>query len=558
MPGRTSDLDLRLDGIAHVLRDRLLAVPPYQRPYSWGSEQVQAFWDDLRAALVVSDPEYFMGTIVLSTEEAPRLTVIDGQQRLVTASLLLAAIRDALLEANDSQRAAVLERDYLISSDLRSGNRNPRLILTDQDAPFFEGIVSRSGQGSPNGTKSNERLADAYNLLTNELKNEIYQAGPHWADRLFDWVDFLDQRVQVITIRVANDVDAFQIFETLNDRGLDLTIADLLKNYLLSLARNDIDELQTEWSQILRAFTIERDEQTVTVFIRHYWNSLYGPTRERELYKSLKRRVRSDVQAIDLVNELSHAAPYYGALLDSAHYQWAELQVPPPIAETLLRLELEQNRPLLLAAMEKFEPPELVKVLLGAINWSVRGLLVGGIGGGTTERYYSLAAINVRSGKSRDAQAVFKDLTPIVPTDDAFMTAVAQRRILRPRLARYYLLAFNQRYMNDSQAAIVADEIFEQFAVAYVLPRRATEDKWPAFSDGTLSQEALRLGNQVLLRKGQTFPDDDWPARRHVLLNSGIELSRRAGEKSVWSPIAISALQDDMALSAPEIWPREP
>ena len=92
------------DTLAHVLRDQPLRVPIYQRSYSWTPEQVGQFWSDLKAAMSVPDPEYFVGTFVLSSSTDQRLTIIDGQQRLATTAILIAAMRNFLVEVKDKTR----------------------------------------------------------------------------------------------------------------------------------------------------------------------------------------------------------------------------------------------------------------------------------------------------------------------------------------------------------------------------------------------------------------------------------------------------------------------
>src|SRR5690348_178959 len=72
-------LDLAVSGIAGVLDEKLLVVPPYQRPYSWGADQVEAFWDDLHSALSERS-NYFLGSVVLSSAEDHH-AIVDGQQR---------------------------------------------------------------------------------------------------------------------------------------------------------------------------------------------------------------------------------------------------------------------------------------------------------------------------------------------------------------------------------------------------------------------------------------------------------------------------------------------
>jgi hypothetical protein len=162
----------RLDGIGHLLRDLHLSVPTYQRPYSWGVEQVETFWTDLRAALEYSSEEYFLGTVVLSGAPSSRQRVIiDGQQRLATATLLLAAIRDVFREFKDSSRAEVLQNDYLSQKSLKTSEREPRLRLNTQDAKYFEGrILGLPDPGAPAiQYVSNQSLEDAYVLLKGRM-----------------------------------------------------------------------------------------------------------------------------------------------------------------------------------------------------------------------------------------------------------------------------------------------------------------------------------------------------------------------------------------------------
>src|SRR4051812_9209423 len=120
MPTTLSNIDIALMGDGHILRDRTLAVPPYQRPYAWGAEEVEAFWWDLRSAFDTSEPDYFLGTIVLTGARGKLPTTIDGQQRRTTTAILFTAIRDEFLARGDVERAGVIEADYIAARDLRS------------------------------------------------------------------------------------------------------------------------------------------------------------------------------------------------------------------------------------------------------------------------------------------------------------------------------------------------------------------------------------------------------------------------------------------------------
>ena len=376
-PGMGSSMYSRLDGIGHVLRDRPLEVPPYQRSYTWTDEEVSLFIGDLQASQGALEASYFIGTIVVTPSGGNRLVVIDGQQRLATTVMLFAAISKAFHDAGDEHRASVIESQYVASRSLETNQLEARLHLNDEDEAFFSSLILDPAPREPE-RQSHRRLLRANQLLQAAVSDEIERSGTHWKDTLLRWVTFLDAQVQVILVVADNDADAFLLFETLNDRGVDLTVADLLKNHLFGLARANVAEVEQPWLAAVENLDTDEDK-TFTTFVRHYWSSIRGATREKELYRSLKRYVRSEEQAVELATDLELASIQYAALSNPNHDYWQRLD-PEPLDAVgiLLSLGLEQNRPLLLAAMGLFEPNELGRLVEGLVCWSVRGLIVGG------------------------------------------------------------------------------------------------------------------------------------------------------------------------------------
>jgi hypothetical protein len=225
-------IQFRLPGIAELIETCELRVPAYQRSYSWnvkGDEQVPEYWTDLERAFGEKG-EYFLGTVVLSLDgEGSCRTIIDGQQRLATTSLLLAAIRDALMELG-SKKAQIVGRDFLAKETLASMGMVRRLQLNIDDDEYFGDIITDSRVGSPDRKVTSQlRIKGAFVYLLARA-NEVAAAGGE--DQLIEWVSFLRDRARVGVIEVPTESDAYIIFETLNDRGADLTPADLLKNYL--------------------------------------------------------------------------------------------------------------------------------------------------------------------------------------------------------------------------------------------------------------------------------------------------------------------------------------
>ncbi|MBI3971299.1 MAG: DUF262 domain-containing protein [Chloroflexi bacterium] len=495
-----------LRGIATELKERLLAVPVYQRSYAWKSDEVGEYWADLRSAFSENAPEYFLGTIVLtkSTSASFRDTIIDGQQRLATTSILLAAIRDEFGNRGDSKRAEIVQHKYLSTSDLASAAEVARLTLNSEDAHFFEQrIVNRSAAPAPS-RPSHELILDARERFGTYMKKVADDAGPDWAIRLTQWADFLEHRVKAIVLEVPTDADAYLIFETLNDRGADLTIADLLKNYLFGHAGSKLDAVRDGWMMVLGALEITSENALFTTFLRHYWSSVHGAIRERELYKSIKDRVATETQVLEFTGQLQNAAALYAALLSSNHDYWDDLGATgKENVETLLRLDLEQNRPLLLAALQHFTDAEKRTLFKSLVAWSVRGLIVGGIGGGTAEKAYCGAAVKIRRGEIKTTGELLAELSPIVPSDSEFEEAFATARVPKANLARYYLIALENGKQGHKEPEFVPNSNEDQVNLEHVLPKRASASDWGAqFNADERRDDVHRLGNLALLQKG--------------------------------------------------------
>jgi Protein of unknown function DUF262/Protein of unknown function (DUF1524) len=551
-----NEAGLHLHGIAQLLKTKLLRVPVYQRSYSWDDEQVVAFWEDLRTSLLTGPGDYFMGTLVLATE-GERSIVIDGQQRLATLSILLGCIRDVYSERGDSYRSQMIDKTYLTAPNLRLATEEARLVLNTADSDFFVDLLLHGIEpdDTPVGL-SHRRILRARATLRRLLAADLETVGPQWPDRLINWVTFLEQRVKVIAIEVSTEADAFLIFETINDRALDLTVADLLKNYLLTYAVTDAPDseraIESDWLSMISAFDAEaEDDARATTFIRQFWSSRHGPVREKELYAHLKRRVQSGPVARGLISDLAVSAPTYAALSDSDHPRWRELGVPAATADSLVRLGLVQPLPLTLAALEEVRGPALLPLLHAIICWQVRGLIAGGIGGGTAERAYSYAAVAVRKGHS-DPTELALELTSVIPSDREFALVFGGKAVAQSRLARYYLSALEAHLSGKKQPALVSNQDESTRSLVFVLPKKVRDKgDWDAFPKGEHARWALRLGNQTLLEENLLGEEPLLERLSHseLLINKQLRPNQR------WGPKDVEKRQAQFARLAPAIWP---
>src|SRR4051794_21037532 len=125
---RLEGIKIKPEGLGHALEDNRLAVPIYQRSYAWKDEHVKDLFQDFGRA-IRDDSEYFLGTIVTTPAPSERPEIIDGQQRLATTTILLAAIRDNCLKSGDKEGGEIIEKKYLMSREFATREPDPHLRL---------------------------------------------------------------------------------------------------------------------------------------------------------------------------------------------------------------------------------------------------------------------------------------------------------------------------------------------------------------------------------------------------------------------------------------------
>ena len=214
-------MQVNLKPIGEILKSNYLEAPPFQRPYAWGGDNIKQLLEDVGGNL--GKEEYFIGTIVTSVQEkesAP-LRVIDGQQRLATVSIMLAAVRDRMNEIDGSGESAAQLLPFLMERNLATKARSPKLKMSDQDNSFFRGrFIDRDAVVSPK-YESHKRLEGAYSL--------VYSAIAEMPElRLGEWGDFIESRLKVIHIEADPKADAIALFEAVNDSESALTQSDLV------------------------------------------------------------------------------------------------------------------------------------------------------------------------------------------------------------------------------------------------------------------------------------------------------------------------------------------
>lgn len=554
MTREISKLTIDLDGIGHTVSDNKLSVPLYQRSYAWEESHVTDLYDDLLTSIRNSEDEYFIGSIVVSSG-ADRDEVVDGQQRLASISIFIAAIRDYFANSGDNERAEDIQNQYLSSRDRRSQEVIPNLRLNNNDNNFFYNRIILNPPISVDSTRaSHDRLKKAFGIAKKKVEAYASTTG-NPTESLLDLCDFIDEHLKIILVKVPNHANAFTIFETLNDRGLELAISDLLKNFLLGEADNRLNEVQDNWTKMYSLLENTENEELVVTFLRQYWSSLYGLTRERDLYKKIKEKMTSKQRAIDFSNSLEEAARIYVALIDTSNSFWNDYSdASKNHMATLNLFRMTQMRPLLLSIISKFNNREIEKSLKFLVSLSARFLIYGGLGGGALEVQFSERAKEVGNGDISNTEELKDKLSRAIPSDTQFREAFKTASVSKQYLARYYLMTLEKAKRGEENPEFVPNADTSAVNLEHIMPK--TPDKaWTIDSD---SHRAFlkRLGNLAIMstRLNSEVGNSSFSEKKAHYANSSFELTKQLEGYDAWNDETISQRQEELADLALLTW----
>jgi hypothetical protein len=558
-------------GLGKLLMENRFFVPTHQRDYRWDEDRVKKLFEDLTEAMERQDQFYFIGLMVFMRADDGRLRVLDGQQRLATTMMILSAIR-AWFGGNEGGHATAtqIQADFIGRSELGETRVLPKLSLNFNNDDRFQRYVIA---GSPIAEVRAERAATNRNAPNYPLLDAIVYchdrisgiATSHanaklTAEYLIRLAKFIRDSVIVVRLTVPNEANAFRVFETLNDRGLDLSAVDLLKNYLFGLAHEEagplLAQVEGRWAQITQALQNAKEED----FLRVFWTSRHGRTQLDQIFEDVRSKYKSGTAANDLSIDLLEAAEHYAALDVSDDPVWARfsLEVKERIS-TLRMLGSKQVRPVLLSAIKCFDVTEFERLLRLLEVVTVRWQLIGGERTGAIEIQCARLAHLIFQKRVETAQKARETLDAVYLSDSAFHAKFAEKDNLSNQKA-VYLLRQIEEHERQVQMGATAKELGPSRALTteHVLPRNPS-DEWSdeIRADASLVADcALRLGNICLLSEprnrdaGRNSFDD----KKAIYAASDLFTTREIASHKKWDRQAIHHHQSWLAKRATAIW----
>lgn len=544
-------------GLGGVLRGYRLIVPPNQREYSWTDQEVTTLLTDFARSISDEEGEYFLGTIVTIPRAPDLLEVVDGQQRLATTAILLSQIRNYLKD-KEPLIAESVTNGFLTDIDREKRERVAKMQLNSSDNEFFRLMISNNAARPEATMISHKLISVAFDECAAHIRNVVsgFDVKDH-GDVLNKWLTFLEHRATVILLKVPSDVNAYKMFETLNDRGLKTSQADLVKNYLFGQSGARLSEAQQKWALMRgRLESLDDDDITVT-FLRHALIAIRGYLREPEVYDAVQIQAKGAQTSLAFLNSLESLANVYAAISNSDHEKWNDY--PDAIRrgiQTLNLLNIKPMRPLMLAIASKFSVTEATDAFRMLISWGVRLMIASTTRSGSVENPLADRANEVFKGEITTAAALKQKLLQIIPGDAPFRQAFEIATVSKASLARYYLRSLEMAAKGEATPWFIPNDDKQTINLEHVMPEKP-EGNWNHIQPDIARAYVRRLGNLALMlaKSNSDLRNADFAKKKVVYRDSPYELTRQIASANDWNDVRISERQQALAVLALKAWP---
>ena len=496
-------------------------IPKYQRPYAWELQQIEEFWDDI----VQDNPTFFLGPVIVNIEhiksQDPYIEVVDGQQRLITATILSAVIRNVYKSYGKDDLASIIQGNFISYKDLDNVDKGFRLTTGLSTNDFFSQFIQNSSsnidESSPS-TKEEKRIKNNYITLRKLLSEHISAetSNENKIKKISDVRDRLN-KLTVIEIEIENDSEAYEIFERVNNYGIDLSLSDLLKNHILKNSTNPDDAHKT-WYEIEK--NIQSSESEMKKFIRYHWLSKYRFKTEKQIYNDIKANIR-DYDAF--LVELFESSELYLDILKGNKSDFIDLKVngkniSSKVYSIILAsryMGISQDNVFYLSLLRNIHQNKLIvspaNFFLFLENFLFKYFAVSTLPANKVEKLFSKYAIELdalcNSSKEdkhlkKETNSMFdhfrNDLKDLIPVKEYFNEKFDEIKYSNTDKARRiitYVLSKYENYLND---VIEKNIDYDNVNIEHILPQKP--ESW-GLSRSEIKGYIHKIGNLTLISK---------------------------------------------------------
>lgn len=559
---KDTDIESLLDG-------SYFHIPRFQRPYSWDDENINDFWNDLIAN---KGEEYFIGSMVAYKRGKQQFGVVDGQQRLTTITILLCVLRDeyAILERLDL--AAGLHQ--LIERKDRE-DRKEYVLKTETSFPYFQENIQKFGPADLKVKLGAEEanLINAHALFEKFVRLSLKSVDD---DPTINDVNKAEIKLSklnnirntllnlnLIFVTLDSEDDAYLIFETLNTRGKDLSLSDLVKNHFTKhlKSKGAVDVAKIKWSEILETIHNSSADISTDTFIYHFWASRYDALPLKKIFPVLRRDITKD-NAKQYIDSLLADSKIYRSIHEPS-FGWSkgEIEASRSLAALFDIFKVSQPTPAVLSLVRAYHDGKIkygkLRDALSAVekfHFLFTAVTSSRSSGGISAMYSSFGR---KLFEAKDSQSASTEITELV----------GKLRDRSPSLEEF-VVAFNQiSYTNSNSkqknlVKYILRNVSQHFGYKYPVDfdDLTIEHLHPQAKigiDGWTEHNVGQLGNLLLLDQKMNGEIGTKPIGEKigVLIGQGYTLPNYLAGVDSWSPAQGIAATEEMATAAyKEIW----
>lgn len=536
-------------------------IPFFQRHYSWKVPHWQRLWDDLRALATATKPtRHFLGPLVCTPHNqmpgnVAEYLLIDGQQRLTTLTILLAAIRDLAKQHGAHELEAQINEGYLIHK-YQKGNYKYKVIPRTGDREVLFGVID----GDQSAYSRRDGVVRAYKFFRDAIFAFIGSDPEAGLRRLFGAAT---AQMSLVVINIDSE-NPYEIFDSLNTAGLKLEEADLIRNFIfMQIPLSDQAAFNEKHWQPFEAIFEETDdhpELSPTPFYRDYLMRNGSYSRKGSTFVDFKESLRNQQwEPAAVVKELRSYAAYElllrrpGTAPDEA------------LRKALRRVELLKvttAHPLLFNLFARTEAGTLAaEDFIGCIHdlesFVLRRAIVGE-SGKAYSKWFPEAILAVKDSPRTDLQAYW--VKRGWPDDQTFIDSLVTFNLYRrePLKCRAILEALEESFGHKEQVPL------EKLSIEHVMPQSIDDDKngraWQAMLGAQWQQVHETwldtLGNLTLTGYNPNLSNKAFERKQKLLIESKVELNKHFGPLSEWRDELITSRGRDLAAKVAMIWGR--
>ena len=541
-------------------------IPLFQRPYSWGETNWETLWQDLMS-LYQGEVEgfYFLGPIVtqaiLGTAEGiSPFVVIDGQQRLTTLSILLAALRNHLKRQKNALADELYEL-YLINR-FKSNDDYYKVLPTQDDREVYKKII----QDKEKDIKEKSRIYDAYKFFKNRLK----ERNPE--DNEIDSVKLkkvILESLVLVNITSDKEDNPYLIFESLNNKGEELTQVDLVRNYIFMRLPGDHQEkvYKDIWLPLQEQFKINAKQNNYTEELtRSLWYYLRKDgekVNERSIYQELKKRF--DKPNVDIkveLEKLSKFAIYY------QRFVFPDTETEPRLKyrfNRLLQLDFTTSHIFLLNVYYEYDTGHLSlnnfeNILRYLESYFVRRYIAG-ISTKVLGDVFNKLYVQIQEKNSGDLVTALHTVligyseNRAWPEDDVFRQAIINKAVYsKSSIERVRLL------LEGIETSLSKERVEPQnLTIEHIMPQTPSKE-WRSMLGTNFSNIHKRwlhtLANLTLTGYNSELSNKPFDKKLSYLKSSNVSMNQYFREVEIWNEEAMQRRAEYLADIAVKVWPR--